>query len=234
MNHILSSALVGLWMSGEQHLQSSTLTRSPRVESFWRCGGNNFLCVSHPLFILHCAQPLGLFSDPDHFNPLPPAIGQHPRNIGLFEHSFDQITPFAGCRRFSPVSFTHTVFSCDLRTRSQDQLLAHGLMQLFSQTAAECLQYGYPRDQDLAYPLPAQGIISSGQQLTFLAFQLNTLQLNQERGRKNVMWVGPTLELLSEDGVNRECSELLTRFLMNSTERERPTLSGFRLKRASP
>ena len=229
VRHILSSALVALWMTGEQHLQSSTLTRSPRVESYWQCGGDNFLCITHPLFILHSAEPLDLFSDPEHFNPIPPDLGQHPRNLGLFEHSFDQITPFAGCHRFSPTPFTHTVFCCDLRARSQDQLLAHGLLQLFTQTAAESLQYGYLVDSDLAYPLATQGILSDGKQLTFLAFQLNTLQLNQERGRKNVMWVGPTLELLSEDGVNRECFELLTQLIMNSTVRERPALPGLRL-----
>lgn len=219
--HILSSGLVGLWMSGEQHLQSSTLTCCPRVESYWRCDGRNFLSVTHPLFILHTTQPLGLFSDPDYYNSTLPSTSQQPQNLGLFEHSFDQITPFAGCHHLSPTASTHTVFCSDLKARSHDQLLTHGLIQLFSLAAAEWVQNGHPFTSDLAYPRALQGILSNGHQLMFLAFQLNTLYLNQERGRRNVLWVGPILDLLSEDGVNRECSELLAAFITHCPDRDK-------------
>lgn len=232
MQQILFSALTGLWMSGEEHLRTSSLTFGPRVECFWRCAGYNFLCVSHPLLILHCTQPLDLFSDPTHLHHtfmLP--VHHHPRYLGLFEHSFDQITPFAGCHRFSPTPFTHTVFCMDQRARSHEQLLAHGLMQLFSQAAAECVQNGYPLGQDLAYPLASQGVLTDGHSLTFLTYQLNTLDLRIEEGRRNVMWVGPTLELLSGRDINRECSDLLVQFILHCPARKRPALSGFGLKR---
>ena len=232
--NVLASSMLGLWMSGAEHLRMASLTMVPRVESFWRCEGSNFLCVTHPLFILHCTQPLALFSDPTHcYETLHPPVDQ-PRHLGLFEHCFDQITPFAGCHRFSPTCFTHTLFSADLRTHSREQLLAHGLIQLFSQSTADCLQNGFPLDSDLAHPLSLQGVLFTGQQLTFLGFQLNTLDLrNREEGRRNVLWVGPTLELFSGGGVNRKCSELLWQFLMHTPSRKRPALSGFGLKRAS-
>ena len=231
VRNALSSALTGLWMSGAKHLISSSLTSDPRVEAYWRCNGTNLLSTSQPLFVLHCSQPLDLFSDPTHCHTHTPSSG-HPRHLGLFEHSFDQITPFSGCHRYSPSSFTHTVFCCDLRARSQHQLLAHGLMQLFSLTAAECVQNGYPLDQDLVHPLAVQGVITTGSSLTFLAYQLNTLDLRRDEGegRRNVMWVGPTLDLFSEDGINRQCSELLTQFIMHCPTRPRPILSGFALK----
>ena len=232
VQRILSSALVGIWMSGEQHLQTCTLTHGPRVESFWRCDGNNLFCVSHPLFILHCNLPLELFSDPAaHLHTTLPSPNLKPRHLGLFEHSFDQITPFAGCHRYSPTSFTHTVFCTDLRAQSHDQLLAHGLLQLFCQMAAECVQNGYPFDQDLTYPLVTQGILASDNQLTFLAYQLNTLNLGQEGGRRNIMWVGPTLDLISSDGVHRECVELFLQLIMHQPARKKPARSGFWARR---
>lgn len=235
MRQIFSSTLTGLWLSGEEHLRASSLTSNPRVESYWRCEGINYLCVSHPLLILHCSQPLTLFADPTHYDlSIVPSQGHLPCHLGLFEHSFDQITPFAGCHRFSPTPFTHTVFCMDQKAHSQDQLLAHGLLQLFCQAAAECVQNGYHLDQDLEYPLASQGVVTNGHQLTFLAYQLNTLNLrnSQEGGRKNVMWVGPTLDLFSGQQINRECSKLLVQFIMHRPTRKRPMVSGFGLKRS--
>ena len=234
LRNVLSSALLGLWMSGADHLRTASLTHEPRVESFWRCDGNNFLCVTNPLFILHSTQPLTLFSDPIHcYEPLL-SVASNPRHIGLFQRSFDQITPFAGCQRFSPTGFTHTVFSANLQTRNQEQTVAHGLMQLFSLSSAECVQNGYPLDTDLVHPLSLQAVVNTGLELTFLAFQLNTLSIKSwERGRRNVLWVGPTLELFSEGHVNRKCSELMWQFLMHAPNRKRPALSGFGLKSAS-
>ena len=229
---LLSSALAGLWMSGEEHLQASSLTSDPRVESYWRRDGSNFLCVSRPLLILHCSQPLQLFSDPAHLGPTLSAA-QHPRHLGLFEHSFDQITPFNGCHRFSPTPFTHTVFCLAQRARGREQLLAHGLMQLFSAAAAECVQNGYPLDQDLAFPLCSQGVVTNGHQVMFLCYQLNTLDLRGglEGQRRNVGWAGPVLDLFSGEAVNREFSQQLLQFLLHRPARRRPSESGFGLKR---
>ena len=233
---LLTSALAAVWMGGLEHLQLASLSPDPKVECYWRRSGRNFLCVSHPLLILHSRTPLQLFRDPSHQGSAPVLCEEHhPRHLGLFEHSFDQITPFGGCHRFSPTPFTHTVFSLDQRARGREQVLAHGLMQLFTQAAAECVQNGYPLDRDLAYPLASQGIVLSGSQFTFLCFQLNTLDLRrgQESQKHNVVWVGPSVELLSEDGVrvNRMFTELLFRFLLHQPTRERPSLSGFGLRR---
>lgn len=233
---LLTSALAAVWMTGLKHLQQASLTPDPKVECYWRRSGWNFLCVSHPLLVLHSPTPLQLFRDPAHQPPAPVLSEGHlPRHLRLFEHSFDQITPFGGCHRFSPTPFTHTVFSLDQKAREREQVLAHGLMQLFTQAAAECVQNGYPLDQDLAYPLASQGVVVSGSQLTFLCFQLNTLDLRRGRGsqRHNVVWAGPSVELLSEDRmrVNRMCTELLFRFLLHQPTRKRPSLSGFGLRR---
>jgi len=63
----LQSTLAGMWMQacGQQHLINSSLTFEPHVESYWRRGGDNFLCISKPMYILHTYRPLDLFCDPD-------------------------------------------------------------------------------------------------------------------------------------------------------------------------
>ena len=233
---LLAGTLPSVWMNGAEHLREASLTPDPRVECFWRCRGENYLCVSHPLYILHCRQPLQLFTDPT--SPLSPShtpspAELSPAHLGLFKHSFDQIRPFSGCHRFSPTPFTHTVILMDLQARDREQLLAHGLMQLFTQAAAECVQNGYPLGQPLAYPLASQGLVTNSHSLTFLCFQLNSLDLSSSSTACNVLWVGPTLQYLSEDGksVNRELSELLFRFLLHRPTRQQPSLSGFGMRR---
>ncbi len=234
---LLQSAFSSMWMQGHpRHLRQSSLTFEPQVESYWRRDGSNFLCIAQPLYILHTAQPLELFSPPDvkqGAGPLP--VNYKPLHLGLFQRSFDQIHPFGGCKRYSPFSFAHTVFAHDQGGRGRDQLLAHGLMQLFTQAAGQTAQNGFPVDKDLLYPLASQGVVTNGKVFTFVCYQLNTLA--EEGGRENVFWAGPTLPLYEGVeagkglvGFNQECARLLLQFMSYEPKRKRPSESGFTLK----
>ena len=228
----LQSTLAGMWMQacGQQHLINSSLTFEPHVESYWRRGGDNFLCISKPMYILHTYRPLDLFCDPDLSAEGIPPFQYKPFHLDLFERSIDQIRPFGGCKRYSPYSFTHTLFIADQKSRTREQVLAHGLMQLFSQATAEVVQNGYSVEQDLSYPLATQGVITDGRQFTFVCFQLNTLNLCQEAGgRINMFWVGPTLGLYKKDCFNEECVRQILQLLLQRPTRRCPSLSGFTL-----
>ncbi len=236
---VLQSALSCVWMLGHPpHLRESSLTFDPRVECYWRNDGHNFLCVAHPLYILHTARPLELFSSPDLApGEAPPPFKYKPRHLRLFQRSFDQIVPFGGCKRYSPFSFAHTVFAEDQGNRGRDQLLAHGLLQLFAQTAGQTVQNGFPVGQDVRYPLAAQGVVTNGREFTFVCFQLNTLDFSGEGGRANVLWAGPTIPLYEQvkpgggvEGFSHECARLLLQFLSHEPTRERPLESGFTLQ----
>ena len=231
---LLQSTFAGIWMQacGQQHLINSSLTFEPHVEAYWRRSGDNFLCISKPMYILHTHKPLGLFCGPNFRAEGIPSFQYKPFHLGLFERSIDQIQPFGGCKRYSPYSFTHTLFIADQQSRTREQLLAHGLMQLFSQTAAEAVQNGYSVDRDLSYPLATQGVITDGRQFTFVCFQLNTLKMDQEAGgRINVFWTGPTLKLYhhKKDHFNEECVRLILQLLFQRPSRRSPSLSGFTL-----
>lgn len=229
---LLQSTLLGLWTRAHRHhhLVYSNLTFEPRVESYWRRSKDNFLCISHPLYILHTHKPLELFCEPEFQGEGIPPLQYKPFHLGLFQRSVDQIQPFGGCKRYSPYSFTHTIFIADQDSRTREQLLAHLLMQLFSQAAAETVQNGYPLDQDLTYPLVTQGIATNGRQFTFACFQLNTLDLSHEAAQRvNVFWAGPTLALYKGQNFNEECIGLILQLLLQAPLRQRPSLSGFTL-----
>ena len=235
----LQSALASVWQTANKywHLKYSSLTFQPKVEAYWRRNGENFICKSNPLYILHTGKPLDLFCTNDVTGESVPPLQYSPLHLGLFSHSFDQIHPFNGCKRFCPYSFSHTVFAYDDKSRSNDQLLAHGLMQLFCLAAAEAVQNGYPVDKDLEFPLVNQGIVTNGRRFTFVCFQLNTLDFRKEApedGRHNVFWAGPTVNLYEQiengvglKGYSEECSALLLKFLMHAPARLKPSTSGF-------
>ena len=65
-------------------------------------------------------------------------------------------------------------------------------MFTFAQLVAHALNYdGNKLGQVLEQPLAAQCIITNGIKLSFLCFQLNTLDLVNDDGVKNMVWLQP-------------------------------------------
>ena len=226
------SSLSSLWSLGHRytHLVTSHMTFDPKIECYWRRNGNNFYSTSTPLYIMHTTNALGLFCKPDYEGESIPPVHYTPLHLSVFEHTFDQILPFGGARRFSPCPIAHTLFIIDRKSRTLEQLHAHGLMQLFTQAAAEAVQNGFKIDEQLPYPLVNQGIITDGQQFTFVCFQLNTLDFHMESEGKNsnVFWAGPSMKLFeginfgeNVQAFNDECSSLILKFLLHEPQRKR-------------
>lgn len=175
---------------------------------------------------MHTKYGLDLFCKPDAQIGTIPPVKFLSSNLGVFQRSFDQITPFGGCRRHSPFSMAHTLFTTYRSSVSNDQVLAHGLMQVFSQAVGEAVHKGFKLDRPLPFPMVNQGIITDGQYFTFVAFQLNTLDFRQDSSdiRHNVFWAGPTMRFYNEVtlgdkivGVNKDCVRTVMRLLLNGT-----------------
>lgn len=239
---LLQAAFSSVWQHGGRcnHLLHSNLTYNPNTECYWRRNGENYICHARPMYMLHTTNPLELFCDPETTAQLPmPHTQYQPSFLGLFKHSFDQIEPFGGCKRQSPYSFAHTLFIEDKKSRTTDQTLAHGLMQLYAQAAGETVQNGYKLDHNLYFPLASQGVVTNGKKFTFLCYQLNTLDLSEQGGtRTNFLWVGPSLDLYDSIqrgkglvNFNEECARLLAQFLLHKPLRAKPAVSGFVLAR---
>ena len=234
LSSFFQSTFASLWSVANHydHLVQSHLTYSRDVKCYWRRNGDNFLCVATPLYVLRTTRALGLFCEPTFHGDAIPPLQYKPSHLGLFEHSVDQILPSGGAQARSPFPMAHTLFIRDTNSRSTEQLYAHGLMQLFAQSAAEAVQNGFKIDEDLPYPLINQGILTNGQTFTFICFQLNTLDFRKESedsGINNVFWTGPSLKLYESiregegvEGFDDTCAGLLIKFLLNKPMRQRP------------
>lgn len=238
---LYQSMLASVWGMGDQHwhLRSSHMTLKPKVESYWRRNGENFMSRTEPLYIMHTNMALGLFCKPDYIGEGLTPVQYTPLHLGLFKHNFDQILPFGGSRRFSPFSIAHTIFMVDEKNHDPSYLHTHGLVQLFTQSVADTVQNKFKLDRNLEYPLATQGIITNGKKFTFVCFQLNTLDLQKgsEDGQCNVFWAGPSLDLFEDVvvgeklvGFNRECAELIFKFLLHQPIRRRPRQMGGKSK----
>lgn len=239
MSSFFQSTLASLWFLGNQydHLSQSHLTYCRDVKCYWRRNGDNYLCVPTPLYMVRTMKALGLFCRPDFQGDTIPPLQYKPSHLGLFEHSVDQILPSGGAQSRSPFPMAHTLLVHDHGSHSVEQLHAHGLMQLFSQAAAEAVQNGFKIDEQLPYPLVNQGILTDGKTFTFVCFQLNTLDLRKDSdsdGVNNVFWAGPSLKLYERvergrgvEEFNESCAGLLLKFLLNEPVRQRPRLWGY-------
>ena len=254
---LLQGMLATIWpLAGGQteiqHLAQSYLTFNPEIECYWRRNRNNFLCHANPMYILHTTKPLGLLCPPDcqdgerswiNNDDDPDFLPYQPNHLNLHLQSFDQIKPFPGSKRRGPYVYCHTLFVEDKRSRSLEQTLAHGLMQMFAQAASMVVQNGFMLDRDALYPQVNQCIITNGKSFTFLCYQLNTLDLAEDqkadgKGRRNILWVGPTLDLYENvkygfglESFNEECARLFLRFVLKVPTREAFSVSGFLLKK---
>ena len=241
------SLLASAWIHGEEypHLLRSHFLAGPKVVSYWKRYGTNYISQPHPLFSLHTDKPLELFCSTDFTGNNPPSTSSfQPSHNGIFERSFDQINLSGGCRRHSPFPFAHTLFLYSTNYSSvQDDSVA--LMSLFAQSAGHTVQDGFSFREHLRYPLSTQAIVLRGKWLNFYCYQLNTLDLSPKEGatdldeRVNIIWVGPKMKLYDDIdpgvglvGFNRECAALLLQFLFNDQFRERPEVSGYDLLRA--
>ena len=234
---LFQTLLPSVWTLGAEfpHLAKSSLAHRPKVEAFWKRAGFNFHCAANPSYILHTHAPLELFHPDTTFkgNETIPTRYFHPKSINLFIRGYNQIRPFCGYKRGSFLNFCHTVLVADSNSKSRDQFLAHGLMSLFSQSAAQALQYGYRLGRDLSFPLVSQAIVTNGRKFTFVCFQLNTLDMEHDMGTWNVLWGGPTLDLFEKThkqelvGFREECAQLFLKVMTHTPTRSNPKLTGF-------
>ncbi len=229
---LLESCFASIWPLSEnyRHMRNSHMTFSPDVECYWRRNGDNYVARCSPMYVMHCNKALGLMCESDFTGEGLEEKDYLPRHLSFFKSSFDQVLPFGGSRKHSSSSLAHTVFMFNESENRREYLYTQGLMELFSQLAAEAIQEGFKIDQDLSYPMVTQGIITDGRDFTFMALQLNTLDLqkNSESSRHNVFYGGPTLRLYNEVEVgggvvnfNRDCARLIVNYLLHQPVRKR-------------
>ena len=234
---LLHSMIASAWQLGSKypHLLNSHFAVNPRVETYWRRNGNNYICLPKPMNILFTSSPLQLYCDPGTTDTMMESFEYQSSEIGLFQRSFDEINVCGGCERQGPYPFAHTLFMFDRTKNNPEQTHAHALMSMFAQTSAQSVQNGFKLDQDLVYPLSLQAILTNGRRFSFACYQLNTLDFkpNSKSSKTNFLWLGPSLDLyehISPAGdidLNRDVLQYMCQFLLNKPIRKRPPHSGF-------
>jgi hypothetical protein len=76
----------------------------------------------------------------------------------------------------------------DFTSENQEQMLHHGIHVMFSQLVAMAMKHGYHPGQHLEEPMTTKCIITNGRLCMFMAYQLNTLSLQEDFGIKNIAW----------------------------------------------
>ena len=135
------SLLASAWIHGEEypHLLRSHFLAGPKVVSYWKRYGTNYISQPHPLFSLHTDKSLELFCSTDFTGNNPPSTSSfQPSHNGIFERSFDQINLSGGCRRHSPFPFAHTLFLYSTNYSSvQDDSVAKRLIRATESSCTE-------------------------------------------------------------------------------------------------
>lgn len=86
------------------------------------------------------------------------------------------------------MSHPHTMFLPDFMSRNQEHMIHHGIQTMFTQLVAIAMDQGYYPGEHLREPLTTQCVVTNGRVYLFMAYQLNTLSLQEDFGIKNIAW----------------------------------------------
>jgi len=236
---ILQNMFSPLWKHANNydHLLNSSLGCYPKIECYWRRKSVNYITILKPAYVFHTSNPLELFVKPSFSSngSLPP-VDYTARSMNMFMHPFNRITVFGGFSRHSNFPFGHTVLCVDSNSVSEEQVSARALITLFAQATAQSVQDGHKLDEDLRFPLASQGIFTNGQWFAYFCYQLNTIDLRNDKNRHNALYVGPVMKLFESvipgkglNHFNPDCAKLFLQFMLQKTTRKRPELDGFQL-----
>ena len=113
-----------------------------------------------------------------------------PYTIGVYQHGIIKLKNFPGFHNseYCTKPHVHTIVQVNCRGKGESQINAQGIITMFSQLLSLALDKGHHLGTVLPEPLISQCIITNGFEATFMVYQLNTLDLQTDRGVWNVAW----------------------------------------------
>ena len=84
--------------------------------------------------------------------------------------------------RFNPIKHCHTTVMVRNRIRTVEQFYTLGMFTMFSQLISQAQDMGELHGTDLSKPMVSQCIVTNGYQFAFMVYQLNTLNLMDDKG----------------------------------------------------
>ena len=111
-----------------------------------------------------------------------------PTDLGVFRHPTSNEPNSAGDDTSHETPYPACMFLSDFTSRNQEQMLHHGIHAMFSQLVAMAMERGFYPGQHLDEPMTTKCVLTNGRAFLFMAYQLNTLSLQEDFGIKNIAW----------------------------------------------
>ncbi|XP_072298054.1 large ribosomal subunit protein mL37 [Eucyclogobius newberryi] len=181
------------------------LSENYSLAATWRRGEDLFQIRGLNGLLSTCMDPLPVQSEAqdvddtkqhvlETFYPVSPTIDLQQVNV------YHQEKNCTGFREGYPYPHAHTLFFHDQKslrcTLRPDQFRAKMVMFAFGNALARAhLQYGTEPRGLLERPVVVQAVGTNGRYFHFLVFQLNTTDLSEDSGVKNLVWMEKDLEL---------------------------------------
>jgi len=185
-----------------EHLkpENSQLYHKPKIETHWPRNYKFFHTEFEPSFVLRTKSGLDMVEEPQVLTPdqvesIPGPF--HPYAMNLYKKDINHLRNRAGMdnSKFNPVKHCHTTIMINNRLHTDQQLLAGGTFTCFAQLLSQAFDNGNLFGTDLLTPLVTQCIITNGHKIAFLVFQLNTMNLLDDKGVWNRVWYTPSMDL---------------------------------------
>lgn len=189
-------------MANKTHLKpgSSFLYHNPLLETNWFRNYNFFHAEFKPTFVLKTCSNLSTIETPAEL--LPEEVDQLPGpydnySLNTYFKSIKHLKnhPNMMNSQFNQVKHTHSTFIVAKDLQNDEQFFAVGTMALFSQLISQAQDQGILHGTDLEKPLVSQCIVTNGYQIAFLVYQLNTMNLLNDKGLWNRVWYSHLLNL---------------------------------------
>ena len=124
-----------------------------------------------------------------------------PYAMNLYRHPVVHLTsrPALDNARYSQFQHCHTSIAINNRLRTDEQLYTLGMFTMFAQLSAQAQANGVLQGTNLDQPLVTQCIVSNGHMISFMMYQLNTLNMLTDKGVWNRCWYTPVMEMFERN-----------------------------------
>ncbi|EDO38360.1 predicted protein [Nematostella vectensis] len=225
-------------------LLDMTLSYKPHVSATWPRGKQDVQVSGNLGFLLSSKNILSPFANPDQVNA---TKKQSLENLDIIAPVFNlhqmetKGEMDTGFYPGAPYPNLHTLVMVNTeKDWSIRDISAQGMMFTFARLVAEATcNHGYKMGEDLEEPLTGQCIMTNGIRLSFLCFQLNTLDLRSDEGVKNMVWLKSGVQMYERarleeipperkldpityeakvEGFNTDSFEMFTNMLLNGSQ----------------
>ena len=117
--------------------------------------------------------------------------------LGAYEKSIIRLKNNTGVSytKYFKKRHIHSVLHVNTNMKAEEFFQSCGLMTSFTNLLAIAQDHGHPLGLPLERPLNCNCVVTNGTSILLMVYQLNTTQLNDDKGMWNRAWCSPLLPL---------------------------------------